>query len=230
MEENIMNLLAKENWLNELPWGTSITPFIMNSIPEMVNWKPDGSVEFGVIKAQRIEGWIRDDDWNKISHETIYGNGMIVSKEEFGLGVFTAVVRLPRFRGSWPGWWFINLKKLPPEFDAFEQFLKDGFLSRFHVTTTYNDGPTYENNYNISKVKRFWYPVDWKDITIHYVRQQNYISLAIDHKLVMEINRSSYPNFPNDPMNIVFNSGVGPWNPNIKRFSPVILKSMTYEK
>jgi beta-glucanase (GH16 family) len=225
-------LKNKADWVNEFPWGTSIDPFITNSMSEMVIWKPDGTVEFNVSDNFMYKGWVMDDNWQRKDCYTPYVNGMIISKQQFLYGTFHWKMRLPGFRGSWPGGWLIDVTNnmgCPPEVDAFEGGFKDCLLSWFHLTATYNDGPTYENNLNISKVKRYWLPITWFDIDVDFVWRTDYLSIIIDGKLVMEIHKSDYHKFPNQPMNFIFGSGIGNWNPQKNKFKPVILKSLTYE-
>lgn len=226
-----MNLLIKENWDNELPWGTTGNPFIQNSMPEMVTWKPDGSVEFSVAEGN-FKGWRRYDNWEKYDFFTKYANGMIVSKQQFLYGQFDLVCRLPYFLGFWPAFWFIDVTGkmgIPPEYDVFEQFIKDGKCkTRREIQTTYHDGPTYENDKQASAVKTFTFPVSWFDVNMSFIWTKDSMTTLVNGKVLMTVNKKDFPHFPNQPMNLILGTGVGSWQIDSSKFKPFIIKSLTY--
>ena len=225
------NLLIKENFVNELPWGTSLDPYIMNSMPEMVTWKPDGTVEFNVA-AGKFKGWRMNERWQKYEWATDYANGMIVSKQQFLYGQFDLVCRLPYFKGSWPAFWFIDVTGkmgVPPEYDVFEQFIKDGTCkTRRQIQTTYHDGPTYTDDKQSFAVKKFTFPVSWSDVKISFIWTADSMTTIINGKTIMTVNKKDFLHFPNQPMNLILGSGVGNWEIDSSKFKPFIIKSLTY--
>jgi len=228
----MINLLTdKYNWVNEFPWGTTIAPFICNSVRELVIWNPDGSVEFHEY-AGFVPGWVRDKNWIPVSYTTPYGHGMIISKIAYGYGTFTGICKLPNFKGSWPGFWLADIygeNTIPPEPDVFEQFRKDCFFTRFKITTTYHDGPTYETGKAISKSLYRIYPYDWgwNEIILEWLPES--MTTKINGRISLKIMKKDYPCYPTGKMNVLLNSCIGEWKPKISKFPPFIVKTLTYE-
>jgi beta-glucanase (GH16 family) len=239
-----MNLLNKDLWDYAFPWGTSTGDLLVNMLSDFVIWNSDGTVNFNVgykdplhtaysdLHDKSYKGWIRDENWNKIDWYTQYAAGQIISKEKYGFGTYEMNFHLPNFRGSWPAWWMLDIDKLPPEIDIFEHFRKDGFLTRFHLTTTYHDGPNYESG-DVSKAKYTIIPVDCNDIKLKMIWTSDKMEFYFNGCKYFTIERSEWPYFPITPMNVIVNSGLGTWFkngvPQPNKFEPFIVKSLIFE-
>jgi beta-glucanase (GH16 family) len=227
-----MNLLDKNLWEYEVDWGTHVNLPTVNNSLDNIHWNSDGSVSFDVQYSDTpiFPGWERDANWNKVPTLTNYSAGLIISKEKYGFGTYEMNFKVPNFRGSWPAWWMFDKNKLPPEIDIFEHFRKDCFLTRFHLTTSYHDGPTYETGKSDSKARYNWLPIDWKYITIKMIWTVDKAEFYYNNKKYYTMNKSDWPYYPTTPMNILVNSGVNPdWKLQVKKISPFIVKSLTYE-
>ncbi|MDP1623587.1 MAG: family 16 glycosylhydrolase [Bacteroidales bacterium] len=238
-----MNLLDKTRWDNFLPWGNIINPDTDKEIgmnDKLVTYHPDGSVHFGCLNAN-FNGWKRDKTWNVVNTSTQWSVGAIVSKEEYRthFGTYHFKFRLPHFRGSWPAIWLIDLHPappkgdgmgMPPEIDVFEHFRKDGFLTRFHITHSYQDGPTYENNSVQSKIYwRFW-PLDLMDIEMIFTWLPAGMTWTVNGRSVMTVS-SDTPNYPVLPMNLIMNAGLGlEWKPKVGKFEDFVIYQATYDQ
>jgi beta-glucanase (GH16 family) len=117
---------------------------------------------------------------------------------------------------------------IPPEVDVFEHFRKDGFLTRFHITHSFHQGPTYENNTVVQqKYWRLW-PLDLKYIEIEFVWKADGMTWTVNGKKTMQIPGNS-PKFPTHPMNLIMNAGLGPdWNPKPEKFDDFIIREASY--
>lgn len=218
-----MNLLEPKYWDFELPWGNVINPFTTKEIvisSDLVKFQPD-MIRFGVGQGE-FKGYKRGRRWDKIPTTSKWGIGHIIAKNEARTHFGTYIFRfsLPNFRGSWPAIWLIDLVPetqggmgLPPEIDIFEHFRKDKCLSRFHITSTFHQGPTYESNTIRSKVWRNWLPVDLKPIEVEFIWHPTVMSWKVNGKVIMELG-SNTPNFPTKPMNLLMGAGLGlDWRP-----------------
>jgi beta-glucanase (GH16 family) len=154
---------------------------------------------------------------------------LIISKTAYGYGVYTLVCKLPNFRGSWPAFWLIDIDDLPPEVDVFEHFRKDCFLTRFHVTTSYNGGPTYQDNKNISKAIYRLYPYDWGWTAFGLIWLPGSMTFMVNNRTSLIIKPGQFPKYPAGKMNIILGSGIGNWKPQVNKFKPFVVKSLTFE-
>jgi beta-glucanase (GH16 family) len=228
-----MNLIDKNLWDYEFPWGTTLSPYFCSSQKDLVAWN-EGETLFnvGYDPINKFTAWYRDANWKVVNTSTTYAGGMIVSKEQYGFGTYEMICKLPNFRGSWPAFWFIDISGvmgIPPEIDAFEHFRKDSCLTRHHVTTTYHGGPTYENDWSKHANKYSLCPIDKNDLKSVLVWNSDSFSVFINDKKTLTINRDSSKGFPYKAMNIIVGSGIGNWNPEVKKFAPFVVKSLTYQ-
>jgi beta-glucanase (GH16 family) len=234
-----MNLIDKNLWNYEFPWGTTGSPFFCSSQKELVTWDNNGSVIFnvGYDSTNLYKGWYKDNNWNTVYAYTQYANSLCITKDQYGFGTYEMVCRLPNFRGSWPAFWFIDILDsktqggmgIPPEIDVFEHFRKDSCLTRFHVTTTYHGGPTYEDDWMKQKAKYSLCPVDKNDMKFKLIWNENSFSVYVNDRKTLQIDKDSSVGFPYKPMNVIMNSGIGNWEPDVSKFSPFVVKSLTYD-
>jgi hypothetical protein len=237
----LMNLLEKQRWNNSFPWGTIVNPGTDKEIclnEKLVTYHPDGSVHFDCSNAL-CAGWKVDKEGNIVQTTANWSIGAIVAKEECRthFGTYYFEFRLPDFRGSWPAIWLIDLHPeppngdgmgIPPEIDIFEHFRKDGFLTRFHITHSFHQGPTYQNN--TIRSKKYWKPIplDIHDIEISFTWTATGMTWVVNGKKIMSLP-SVTPKYPARPMNLIINSGLGlDWKPQIDHFSPFIVKKAEY--
>lgn len=218
-----MNLLEQKHWDYELPWGNVINPFTQKEIiivPELVKFQAD-AIRFSVAKG-KFNGYKRGRRWDKIPTQSEWGIGHIIAKPEARthFGTYTFRFTLPNFRGSWPAIWLVDMKPevhggmgMPPEIDIFEHFRKDNFLTRFHITSTFHCGPTYENNSIRQGTYKKWVPLDWRPIEIEFTWHPVIMSWRVNGKLILELHGGT-PNFPTKPMNLLIGAGLGlDWRP-----------------
>jgi beta-glucanase (GH16 family) len=235
----MINLLEnKDDWGYEFDWGTTGPPWIASAQKDMVIWDNNGSVYFnvGYDPTVKFKAWYRDKNWNRVDTYTPYGNGFMITKNQYGFGTYEMVCKLPNFRGSWPAFWFIDVTDkntqggmgIPPEIDVFEHFRKDNCLTRHHVTTTYHGGPTYENDWQKQGMKYSLCAIDKKNITAVLFWTPEYFTVNINNKETLKIEKNSSQGFPYKAMNIIVNAGIGDWKPIVKDFEPFIIKSLTY--
>lgn len=236
-----MDLLDRQIWDFALPWGNIINPDTEREIciyENLVSRWPDGTFHFGCLKAPR-QGWKRDKDWNIVYSMTQWSVGAVVAKEEYRthFGTYRFVFRLPNFRGSWPAIWLIDLHPappkgdgmgMPPEIDIFEQFRKDGFLSRFHMEHAFQQGPTYQQNTVISATYWKFVPLDLSDIELIFTWTPGGISWKVNGKTLLTVPPGT-PNYPLKPMNLLMNAGLEPnWRPDTGNFTDFIIRQATY--
>lgn len=132
--------------------------------------------------------------------------------------------------------WFIDILDsktqggmgIPPEIDVFEHFRKDSCLTRHHVTTTFHGGPTYENDWCKAKSRYSICPIDNKDMTAKLVWTPDRFTVTINGRETLNIEKNNSRGFPYKSMNVIVNSGMGDWEPEVNKFSPFIVKSLTY--
>lgn len=237
-----MNLLEKKYWDYAYPWGTIISPDTDKEVcmtQNLVTYHPDGSVHFGCAKAL-FTGWKTAPDGKPVEAKTPWGVGAVIAKEIYRthFGTYKFIFSLPDFRGSWPAIWLIDLHPeppkgdgmgLPPEIDIFEQFRKDSFLTRFHITHTFHQGPTYTNN--IINQKTYWklWPLDLNKIEISFTWTNKEMVWVVNGKKIMTVPAST-PKYPLKPMNLIINSGIGPdWTPKSGKFEDFILYEASYQ-
>lgn len=234
-----MNLLNKDLWNYEFTWGTTNSPFFASSQKDLVNWDDNNNQVFfnvGYDSTNKFPAWYRDPNWNVVNTYTSYGYGLIITKEQYGFGTYDMVCKLPNFRGSWPAFWFIDILDsktqggmgIPPEIDVFEHFRKDSCLTRHHVTTTFHGGPTYENDWCKAKSRYSICPIDNKDMTAKLVWTPDRFTVTINGRETLNIEKNNSRGFPYKSMNVIVNSGMGDWEPEVNKFSPFIVKSLTY--
>jgi hypothetical protein len=237
-----MNLLDKIRWDYSFPWGSIINPDTNKEIcinEKQVSFQQDGSVHFGCSNAP-CNGWKRDKNWNIVNTSSQWSVGAVIAKENYRthFGTYQFVFRLPDFRGSWPAIWFIDLHPtppggdgmgMPPEIDLFEHFRKDGFLTRFHMTHCFHQGPTYENNTVMSK--KYWklLPLDVNDIELIFTWLPSGMTWTVNGKSIMTVS-SGTPNYPAGPMNLLINAGLGlDWKPSVGKFQDFVVKKAVYQ-
>lgn len=211
----MINLINPDLWLYEAPCGNAFgqdaTPAVMKR--DNVVWLSD-RVRF-YVKNELCLGTTRDKDWNKLIVSAEYSIGHVLSKNQYGFGTYTLKCRLPNFRGAWPAFWFIDwLHKdkggmgMPPEIDVFEHFRKDRFLTRFKLSCSYHDGPTYEDDHEIVANRWSWTPWDCKVVEFKLVWTATSLEYIVNGKTVLTVYRDSVQHFPHKPMNILFGTGV----------------------
>ncbi|MCX6266531.1 MAG: hypothetical protein NTW16_04135 [Bacteroidetes bacterium] len=213
----MINLLDKTHWNNSYPWGSIINPDTGKEIcinDKLVTYHSDGSVHFACSNAW-CPGWKMDKNWNIVNTSSQWSVGAIISKDEYRthFGKYHFIFRLPNFRGAWPAIWFLDLHPtppagdgmgMPPEIDVFEQFRKDAFLTRFHISHTFHQGPTYLNNTSISKTYWKLTPLDLQNIDLVFTW------------------------FPT--VNLIMNAGLGlDWKPNVGKFEDFVVVKAEYQ-
>ncbi len=234
-----MNLINKNLWNYEFDWGTTSSPFFCSSQKDFVVWDDARNQIFfnvGYDSTNKYPAWYRDKSWNKVTTFTPYAGGMIVTKDQYEFGTYEMICKLPNFRGSWPAFWLIDISDketqggmgIPPEVDVLEHFRKDSCLTRHQITTTFHGGPSYENDWVKRGNKYSLCPVDNKDLTATLIWNANSLSIYINGKKTLTINKDSSKGFPYKAMNVIVGSGVGNWKPNVEKFAPFIVKSLTY--
>jgi beta-glucanase (GH16 family) len=206
---------------------------------KLVSDNPDGSVHFGCSNAA-CNGWKRDKDWNIVKTIAQWSVGAVVLKDQCRthFGTYQFIFKTPNFRGSWPAIWLIDLHPappkgdgmgMPPEIDIFEHFRKDGFLTRFHITHSFHQGPTYANNTLMTKTYWKLWPLDLKEIELTFIWQPGEMKWIVNGKNVMTVP-SGTPNYPTKPMNLLMNAGLGlDWKPNTGKFEDFIIYKATYQ-
>ena len=226
-----MNLLKSELWQTFDIFGTLPNNTISVTKNEMSIFS-NGVVEFYVEK-ENISGWKWNQQWTKKIWELRnYSAGHIISLDQYHFGTYTAVVKLPNFRGSWPAIWMIDVTgkmHIPPEIDIFEHFRKDSLSTLHKLSCTYHDGPTYENNINYNK--NFWScrSVDKYIILITLVWTPLAMHWYINDEKIMTISAKMYLYYPQHPMNILMGTGIGDWKPQYKKFSPFKVMRFNYK-
>ena len=236
------NLLNPSLWQYSSPWGNVIEPNTHRQIsvdPSLVIWGQE-DVSFLVGRGP-TQGWYMDKDW--IRQETVskYAIGCCYAKDEARthFGTYKFRFKLPNFRGAWPAIWAIDFHDtpakggdgmgIPPEQDFFEHFRKDSILSAFHITMTYHDGPTYEDDKTLQSVYRSFLPIHWRPINLEYIWNPDYISWTVNGKKKIQVNRIDYPNFPLLPMNLIMGAGLGiDWRPKFQNAKPFIITKAEY--
>ena len=182
MENLILN---KQLWDFNFPWGNSPENYLCNMQSEEVIWL-DNEVRFNTRKKVNT-GWYRDSNGQVQTRWRDYQCGQIISKQKFHFGVYEWVCKLPDFRGSWCALWLININGCPPEIDI-EHFRKDGFLTRFHITHSFHQGPTYANNTLITKTYWKLWPLDMKEIELTFIWQPGEMKWIVNGKNIMKLS------------------------------------------
>lgn len=213
-----MNLLTQQ-WNYSLPWSNY--QGISAAFERNVLWFPN-NVTFRNVK-EVCEGWRMDENWNRVTSLADYSCGMIVSKEQYHFGVYTIKCQLPDFRGSFPAMWLFdclpNGQKL--EVDIMEQFRKDAnCLSRNKITVTYHDDKTMT-----SKAIRGI----GSEVTCQLIWLPEVLRWVVNGKQVMEVKRSDVTNFPDKPLNLIVNSGIGDWGVQDDKLDSFLINKLTYE-
>ena len=198
-----------------------------------------GNQVFCYVKKGDFQAYDHDPQtWAVRRHNVRYAVGHMVSKAQYGFGAYKLVCRFPNFRGSWPAFWFVDWLDqsqggmgMPPEVDVFEQFRKDRFLTRFALSCTYHQGPTYETNVEIAKRVNSWLPWDWKDITFGLLWTTDAIFYTVNGKLVLTIKKGDVKKFPYKAMNVLIGAQVNDWRGRdaIVKPDPFIIKEFTFE-
>jgi len=229
-----MNLLDRSLFTYELPWGNTVENDYAVFKEDMVEWK-EGKVLFHASKKP-VSGWKRDAAWNKVETHADFTFGLMVSREQYGYGTYQMRCFLPNFRGSWPSFWFIDVidksqggMGIPPEIDVFEQFRRDNFLSRFRMTGTYHDGPTYSNERSRSIARVSLMPFDLYETRVKFIRTPEKMIWIINEQQFMKVERSEMVNYPDKGMNIILGAGIGQWNPQVNKFAPFEVMEFTCE-
>lgn len=232
-----MNLLKPDLWQYGHPWGNCPATGLIaynETLNKNVVWNDNGTVSLNITKEDTIGWYMKVPEWVKIELPCQYTGGRLISKEPMHFGTYTFRFRLPNFRGSWVAIWlyeiFTGKMGIPPEIDLIEHFRKDGFLTRFHVTSTFHDKPTDPKNYSdqICKTRNYWFPADWKDTEIRFVWEPDRIMNYIDGRNVLTVLKRDVKCFPMHPMSLQINSGVGPWNIQDNKLSPFIIEEINY--
>jgi beta-glucanase (GH16 family) len=230
-----MNLLKPEFWRYDHPWGSCPATGLIaynETLDKNIIWNTDGSVSLLVTKENKTGWFMKTPEWVRVELPCQYTGGRIISKDPLWYGTYTFKFRLPNYKGSWIAIWlyeiFTKQMGVPPEVDLIEHFRKDGFLTRLHVTSTYHDKPSNPTNYSDQTVKtrNYWYPVDWCDTEIRYIWQPDRIMVYVDGKNVLTVLKSQVKSFPDFPMSLQLNSGVGDWKIGTTR--PFIIKTIEY--
>lgn len=235
-----MNLLDSNKWTYDLPWGNIINPNTNKELTissELVKFIKNWQVHFGVSNIPKV-GWKRDENWNIIYSKPSWSVGSIIAKDEWRthFGTYHFLIKLPNFRGSWPAIWLIDLHHesiggmgIPPEIDIFEHFRKDSFLTRFGITSSFHEGPTYENNVVTSKKYWKFFPLDWSVIDIVFKWTPDEMIWIVNGKEIMKKDKRTF-NFPLKPMNLIMGAGLGlDWNPKINKFEDFIIYTAEYK-
>jgi len=225
-----MDLLNRELWQTFDQFGT-LPGNNLGVIEEDMTVFSGRAVEFHVDK-QPTMGWKWNAGWTEKIYQTReYKIGHVISCQQYHYGTYKMIVRLPEFRGSWPAIWMIDISpkmNIPPEIDIFEQFRKDGWLTRYKLACTYHDGPTYENNVTYSKNARSCCPLDQNIVLISFTWTPVAMRWFINKKPIMEIQSKAWINYPIHPMNIVMGAGVGNWKPQDNKLGPFEVVQFSY--
>lgn len=231
-----MNLLDKARWTHAFPWGTIINPDTANEIcigEKLATWMPDGTLHLGCAKGP-ANGWKTGKNSDIVNVRTDWSVGALISREECRThyGTYSFRFRLPGFRGSWPAIWLIDLHPappkgdgmgMPPEIDILEHFRKDAFLSRFHSSHAFHQGPSYANNTVVSDT--FWrlLPIDLKDIELVFTWMPTGMNWVINGRKILSVAPDT-PNYPTRPMNLIINAGLGlDWKPRVEKFEDFVV-------
>ena len=117
---------------------------------------------------------------------------------------------------------------MPPETDVFEHFRKDGFFTRFHLTHSFHEGPTYTNNTILSKTYWKLWPLDLNDIELVFTWLPSGMTWVVNGKNTMTVP-SATPNYPLRPMNLIMGAGLGlDWKPNVGQFEDFVISRAEY--
>jgi beta-glucanase (GH16 family) len=236
----MINLINPKLWNFEAPWGSTVNPNTTNEIimvPELVSFMP--SKIYFMVGHGKYTGYKRGRRWNKIETTSEWGIGHIVAKDSARthFGTYKFRISLPNFRGAWPAIWLVDMLPesengmgMPPEIDIFEHFRKDWLLTRFHMTLTFHQGPTYENN-KIDQ-KTYWklWPLDKNPLSLTFHWFPDAMTWIVNGREIMKVT-SNTPKFPTKPMNLLMGAGIGTmWKPQLDKLNrPFIVHEATYD-
>lgn len=217
----MVNLLQPDLWTFNSPQGQSPHPYFVIFREENVEW---GDRLILHNCKELASGWVERN--GKI--ETVladYTAGRIISKEPMHFGTYEMSCWLPKFRGSWPAWWFYPVdppETLPVEPDMMEQFRKPGFWNRHKTTHTFHD---QDGAPMICKSHWQWKPVDKMEMTFRWTWTPNYMIWWVNGNELMKISKADVTKFPVKPMNMIVNSGMSDWNVS-EKLEPFIVTKL----
>lgn len=235
----MVNLLDSTRYCHGMPWGNVINPGVVGNqigMDGIVAWDLD-SVRMWVGNGNGI-GIIKDKDWNDVRTTTVARVGCLVSKDSARThyGAYEFEFMLPRFRGSWPAIWLVDLVHesmggmgIPPEIDIMEHFRKDCFLSRFGMTMSFHGGWSYKAGKSISR--KWWrlMPVDRRRMSIVFYWGPDGMYWIVNGELFWTIMRDEVENYPTNPMNLIMNAGVGlDWKPDWDKAEEFVIYNAHY--
>ena len=230
--KRVINLLDRSLFAEELPWGASPTGRIFNYQAEEVLWSAS-QVGFGVSKKSNTARFRGEGSWEWQYRQREYQAGLIVSKNRYHFGTYECTCRLPDFRGSWPAFWLIDVvdvasggQGIPPETDVFEHFRKDGFSTRFRVTSTFHFGSSYSGENKRVEARTACFPWDRTFHTFRLKWNKDLLLTSVDDKEILRIEND--PWIPRQPMNVLLSSGVGDWGPDSVKFTPFVVTALKY--
>jgi hypothetical protein len=67
------------------------------------------------------------------------------------------------------------------------------------------------------------------EVTCQLIWLPEVLRWVVNGKQVMEIKRSDVTNFPDKPLNLIVNSGVGDWNVQDDKLDSFLVNKLTYE-
>lgn len=229
----MINLINKNLFDYQLPWGNADSGnHLWVCTPQNVFWDKD-IVTF-YVKKERIPGWYMDKSWNQVNIVADYSASMILSKELYHFGFYVLRCYLPKYRGTWPAFWFIDTTLpasqggtgmgIPPEVDVFEYMRKKGFWRRWKTSHTYHDISS-EGKYSdmICKSHCQLFPVDSMLMEFTFDWQPGHMIWGVNGSDVLKITPGDVKKYPLQPMNIVLGHAVGPWDIRDDKISPFIV-------
>lgn len=229
----MINLIDPLLYNNSFTWGNADSEYgLWVDSPNNVVWSRD-MVSF-YVKKEPISGWYMDKNWNRVDVLGQYSSSRIVSKDLFHFGSYVLRCFLPTFRGTWPAFWFIDTTLpasqggtgmgIPPEVDVFEYMRKKGFWRRWKTSHTYHDiSGIGKYSRMICKSHCAIKPVDTRMMEFIFHWDSNKMIWEVNGKEVMSVYSKEVRRFPDQPMNIVLDHVVGPWEIRDDKISPFIV-------
>lgn len=227
----MINLINKNLWMFETDGGNLVNnPNSQSKLDSRLAIFTGYGTILCYVSRGSFTAWDRNPKtWEKREHQVPYAIGHMYSVEKYFHGLYKMRCWLPNWRGSWASFWLFNGL---PEIDIFEHFRKDRFLTRFHLTCTYHDGPTYQDDQVICKSKCSIIPWDWQDVTFKFSWNDNEMVWMINDKIVLKISRADIAHFPDHPMQIRAGADVDDFRGKpalINPYDPFIIKEFSFE-